>query len=148
MTPQEFDREILRLDNQWPKAYGPERKKALWPIFKNFSAVAFGDGVTECLLHYRQAPLMKELEAAVVDAEKRVRERRAQSAPKSVGDVLDAAAKKAGNSEFMKVCMDATDWRVKNKINPESKEWQDVLIHLGKLCGMTPRQATDREALK
>lgn len=149
MTPANFDAGMNRLRNQWPGAYGEERTNVFWNSFREVSSNVWADAVTEVLAICRATPLLPELERAVETARLREKEVQASRTRTSggVGDVMNNAARN-GRSEMAKACMDAYDYFVKHKLDPHGDEWKGVLIHLGKLCGMTPRQATDREAWK
>ena len=143
-----FDLHMNRLRNQWPGAYGEERSKVIYAAFKDVSGTVWADAVTEVLAICRATPLLPELERAVETARLREKESQAQRAQaQSIGDVMNNAARN-GRSEMAKACMDAYDYFVKQKLDPHGDEWKGILIHLGKLCGMTPRQATDRSVWK
>lgn len=144
MTPQSFEKGMSRLRDQWPTSYGEERTKVIHADFKDVSDMVWTDAVTEVLATCRATPLVTELERAVEAARLREKESQAQRAQaQSIGDVMNNAARN-GRSEMAKACMDAYDYFVKQKLDPHGDEWKGILIHLGKLCGMTPRQATER----
>lgn len=146
MTPQNFDHGMNRLRNQWPGAYGEERTNVFWANFKEVSSNVWADAVTEVLAICRATPLLPELERAVETA--RLREKEVQAARArtsgSVDDVMNDAAKRSGRNEMAKACMDALEWKRVNGINHTDPKWQEVLVHLGRICGMSERQATER----
>lgn len=150
MTPANFEAGMNRLRSQWTAGYSEERAKVFWASFRDVSSAVWADAITEVLAVCRAMPLLPELERAVETARLREKEVQASRSRTSggVGDIMSDAARRGGRSEMAKACMDAYDYFVKQKLDPHGDEWKGILIHLGKLCGMTPRQATDREAWK
>lgn len=146
MTPANFDAGMNRLRNQWPGAYGEERTNVFWNSFREVSSNVWADAVTEVLATCRAAPLLPELERAVEHArtrEKEVQAARARTSG-SVDDVMADAAKRSGRNEMAKACMDALEWKRANGVHNTDPKWQEVLVHLGRICGMSERQATER----
>ena len=141
-----FDTHMARLRNQWPGAYGEERTKVIYAAFKDVSDTVWADAVTEVLATCRATPLVTELERAVEHArtrEKEVQAARARTSG-SVDDVMADAAKRSGRNEMAKACMDALEWKRANGVHNTDPRWQEVLVHLGRICGMSERQATER----
>lgn len=67
MNAQEFDRNILRLQNRWKNVYVDELKAILWKEFGTLPPGSFERIVTKLIGEERQAPLMAEFrrEAAI-----------------------------------------------------------------------------------
>lgn len=65
MTHEQFMPQLARLQAEWKTAYGPERIKLLWDVFKREDEDLFKSAVSYCLGHHRQAPLVKELNEAL-----------------------------------------------------------------------------------
>jgi len=147
MTDACFDRELGRLRNQWPGAYQDERAKVIHKAFATVSDAVFTDAVSDVLATCRAAPLLPELEKAVEVGRLREKDKYAHRGDGSIMGTLNGAAGRA-KSEFVRICLDALDWKSKNGVKAESKEWEDVLVHLGKLCGMTRKQSLEREPVR
>lgn len=146
MTPQSFEKGMSRLRDQWPTSYGEERTKVIHADFKDVSDMVWTDAVTEVLATCRATPLVTELERAVEHArtrEKEVQAARARTSG-SVDDVMADAAKRSGRNEMAKACMDALEWKRANGVHNTDPRWREVLVHLGRICGMSERQATER----
>ncbi len=142
MTPANFEAGMNRLRSQWTAGYSEERAKVFWASFRDVSSAVWADAITEVLAVCRAMPLLPELERAVETARLREKEVQANRArAESAAQVLENAAKKSGSTQYSKVCLDALEWKRAKGIKTESKEWEDVLVHLGKLCGMTRSQA-------
>ncbi len=146
MTPANFEAGMNRLRSQWTAGYSEERAKVFWASFRDVSSAVWADAITEVLAVCRAMPLLPELERAVEVA--RLREKEVQAARArtsgSVDDVMNDAAKRSGRNEMAKACMDALEWKRANGVHNTDPKWQEVLVHLGRICGMSERQATER----
>jgi hypothetical protein len=127
VTDKEFDVQVARLSDQWPRAYEDERKAAFWSVFKSVGGDVFKDAVTDCLLRYRQAPMIEELQEAVGDVEKRVAASRSASSVSPLSVLKESAEKQAASKEYAKLCIQAIQYKISKNLNSESDEWKKIL---------------------
>lgn len=106
MTHVELENEIARLESQWPRTYGQERKALLWDALKGTQAEDFHAAVDICLATHRSPPLLEQL---AVEAEA-AKVRRETSYARSTGGYYDtlkdaATHNKSADPEFVKACL-------------------------------------------
>jgi hypothetical protein len=117
METQIFNDQIKRLKSQWPNAYGDERIKILWAAFKDVANYDFRDAVTHCLGTAKSAPLVPELEKAVLIArnnyyaKQRMEEANVLGALEQVADNNTTA-----DPEFVDKCLKLLDDLYQKKI--------------------------------
>lgn len=61
MTQNEFQAQMARLQSEWPKAFGPEKTKALWDHIKDLPAQWFEKFTTRTLIYGTGAPKLPEI---------------------------------------------------------------------------------------
>jgi hypothetical protein len=106
VTDRQFETQINRLNSQWPRTYGNERKALLWQALSRVEDEDFASAVDICLAKQRAAPLLDELDKACNEA----KNRRHQGAPRGGAgfySVLEEAALKDGGADkdFVRACM-------------------------------------------
>jgi hypothetical protein len=106
MTPGDFEKQVQRMESQWPRTYGQERKALLWQAMKDVHPEDFQSAVDSCLASHRAPPLLEQLSTEVDQA----RVRRSQNSARGVGgmyETLDTAAKnnKTADPEFVQACL-------------------------------------------
>lgn len=107
MTPADFDVQVNRLNSQWPRTYGQERKALLWQAFKDAHADDFRDAVDACLAGHRAPPLLEQLSTEVDQAKVRRVTNETRRGVGSMYETLETAASnnKAADPEYVQACL-------------------------------------------
>lgn len=133
MTPEAFESQLGRLEDQWRQFYGAERKKILWNAFRGAQEDDFRLAVSQCLSEHRSAPLLPELSKALELAKQR---RVSDEHYRGMGDlssVLKNAAivNRTADKEFVKACLrHFGDYQAKRISYPTFLEGCDCLDNL------------------
>jgi len=116
MTRDEFNSEIRRLTDQWQNSYGEERKKVLFQAFQKTDISIFRSAISSCIASYRQAPLVEELEVAIQGAQRDFFD---TARTKDTIPLLEKAAEKSTNKEFVAACLKALTDKASGKLTPQ-----------------------------
>jgi hypothetical protein len=124
MTPADFDKQVQRMESQWPRTYGQERKALLWQAMKDVHPDDFLSAVDSCLASHRAPPLLEQLSTEVDQAKTR---RISNEARRGVGgfyETLDTAARnnKSADPEFVQACLKLLSDYGLGKAGPAAKK--------------------------
>jgi hypothetical protein len=108
VTPKQFAKQIERLTKVFGAKYPQERTALFWRAFQHVMDNVFEDAVDELIANCRSAPMMKELDAAVIKAKGRDHEQRKMSQLQSANPIalLTGGTKREFMPEFMGECYD------------------------------------------
>lgn len=105
MTSATFERQIDRLRSEWPRAYGEERKAALWSVFFRVEDDLFEAAVTHLLLEHKgdRAPVASDIHKAI----EAIREKRRVN--RGSGQVARGEETQAADPSFIRRCVALVD---------------------------------------
>ncbi len=128
MEKQEFITQVRRLVECYgEKAYPEARRDVFWKTFSRVPESVFADAVTQCIGERQYAPMLKELEASVDEAQARYREAsRARAVPLTT--MLQSAAEHAKSRDLAKFCVGVIDGLLQKKISPQELQEADKQI--------------------
>lgn len=126
MDRGEFNKEMARLNDQWPNAYRAEKTALIWTMVQKMDAGMFREVVDLALLSMRGAPLAEDFSRI----ENEVRNRAAQARVTSgfggvgmLGQMQDMAkSNKRADPEFVALCLKHLRDFISGKITKETFE--------------------------
>lgn len=140
-----YQQQINRLKSQWPNAYSTERQKILFNAFKDVANFDFRDAVTFCLGTSKSAPLVLDLEKAVMIARNNYfSQKKAEEA--SVMGALEYAAENntSADPEFVDRCLKLLDDLYNKRITKKQfDEGCDLIDQAAKIYKHLPKQPTN-----